>query len=83
MSALRENRWFWAAVVLLAALALIMILAPYPLSLWLGLADFLVAIGLICVWIEQQERKAQEPPLVVLMKEEDYKKLKERQEESE
>ena len=71
MSALRANWTFWAAVVLLVALAPILILVPAPLTVWLLLADFVVAIILVCVWVEQRERKGQKSLPVILVKKKD------------
>lgn len=51
---LRENRLFWGAVALVAAVAPFVILASYPLSVALLVADLFGVTALLCAWLEQQ-----------------------------
>lgn len=51
------NLPFWVAVVLLVAMAPILILVPGPINVWLLLADFVVAIVFVCVWVERRASK--------------------------
>ena len=51
---LRKNSLFWACVLILAALFPIMVLVPGPFTVWAVLADFLVAVVLLCAWLEKQ-----------------------------
>ena len=75
MERVRKNWAFWSCVTCLAAMAPIIGLLKGPYTLWILLADFIVAVALLCVWLERQASKPVEPPPVVLVREKDLKKL--------
>lgn len=54
LKGLRENMAFWAAIILLAGLAPIVLLSPTSLTVALILSDLEAALILVCVWVEQQ-----------------------------
>lgn len=75
MERVRKNWEFWSSVICLAAMAPIMLLLKWPHNLWILLADFAIAVVLLCVWLERQASKPVEPLPVVLVKKKDLEKL--------
>ena len=67
---------FWAAVAVLAALFPITVLCSWPYTIPLILIDFLVAVALVCIWLEKKG-KPLKPLDVVWLNKEDLEKVKE------
>ena len=71
MEGLRKNWAFWSCVACLAAMAPIMGLLKGSYVIWILLADFVVAVVFLCVWLERQISRAPEILPVVLVKKKD------------